>query len=112
MNWPMRTSPWRLGKCGEGRASLILPAAVNPDLFWSNGSLGPQRGRGEGMDEVLLVTGGSRGIGAATALLAARKGWAVAVNYTRNEAAAQEVGWANPAGRGRPRPQFPPPFPR
>jgi NAD(P)-dependent dehydrogenase (short-subunit alcohol dehydrogenase family) len=43
------------------------------------------------VDEVLLVTGGSRGIGAATALLAARKGYAVAVNYTRNEAAAQEL---------------------
>ncbi|MCD6076982.1 MAG: fabG 9 [Ramlibacter sp.] len=43
------------------------------------------------MDEVLLVTGGSRGIGAATALLAARKGYAVAVNYTSNEAAAADV---------------------
>ena len=43
------------------------------------------------MSEVLLVTGGSRGIGAATALLAARKGYAVAVNYTHNAAAAQDV---------------------
>jgi NAD(P)-dependent dehydrogenase (short-subunit alcohol dehydrogenase family) len=43
------------------------------------------------MDEVLLVTGGSRGIGAATCVLAARKGYAVAVNYTRNDAAAQDV---------------------
>ena len=43
------------------------------------------------MDQVLLVTGGSRGIGAATALLGARKGYAVAVNYTSNEAAAQQV---------------------
>lgn len=43
------------------------------------------------MDEILLVTGGSRGIGAATAILAARKGYAVAVNYTRAEAAADEV---------------------
>ncbi len=43
------------------------------------------------MEEVVLVTGGSRGIGAATALLAARKGYAVAVNYASNEAAAQEV---------------------
>lgn len=42
-------------------------------------------------DQVLLVTGGSRGIGAATALLAARQGWAVAVNYASNEAAAQAV---------------------
>jgi NAD(P)-dependent dehydrogenase (short-subunit alcohol dehydrogenase family) len=46
---------------------------------------------GGSLDEVLLVTGGSRGIGAATALLAARKGYAVAVNYTRDAAAAQEV---------------------
>ena len=43
------------------------------------------------MDKVLLVTGGSRGIGAATCLLAARKGWAVAVNYTANSLAADEV---------------------
>jgi NAD(P)-dependent dehydrogenase (short-subunit alcohol dehydrogenase family) len=43
------------------------------------------------VSEILLVTGGSRGIGAATAILAARKGHAVAVNYTRAEAAAQEV---------------------
>ena len=43
------------------------------------------------MEQVLLVTGGSRGIGAATALLAARAGWAVAVNYTANAAAAEEV---------------------
>ncbi|MCU0926855.1 MAG: SDR family oxidoreductase [Hydrogenophaga sp.] len=40
---------------------------------------------------VLLVTGGSRGIGAATALLAAQQGWAVAVNYTANSLAADEV---------------------
>jgi NAD(P)-dependent dehydrogenase (short-subunit alcohol dehydrogenase family) len=43
------------------------------------------------LDQVLLVTGASRGIGAATALLAARKGYAVAVNYTANEKAAQDV---------------------
>ena len=43
------------------------------------------------MDKVLLVTGGSRGIGAATCLLAARQGWAVAVNYTANSMAADEV---------------------
>ena len=40
---------------------------------------------------VLLVTGGSRGIGAATALLAAQQGWAVAVNYTAHSLAADEV---------------------
>ncbi len=43
------------------------------------------------MKKVLLVTGGSRGIGAATALLAARQGYAVAVNYTAQAQAAQAV---------------------
>ena len=42
-------------------------------------------------DNILLVTGGSRGIGAATARLAAQQGWAVAVNYTANSLAADEV---------------------
>jgi NAD(P)-dependent dehydrogenase (short-subunit alcohol dehydrogenase family) len=39
----------------------------------------------------MLVTGGSRGIGAATALLAGRRGYAVAVNYLGNRAAAEHV---------------------
>jgi NAD(P)-dependent dehydrogenase (short-subunit alcohol dehydrogenase family) len=43
------------------------------------------------MDKVLLVTGASRGIGAATALLAARQGWSVAVNFAANALAADEV---------------------
>jgi NAD(P)-dependent dehydrogenase (short-subunit alcohol dehydrogenase family) len=43
------------------------------------------------MQQVLLVTGGSRGIGAATAQLAAQKGWSVAVNYASNSLAADEV---------------------
>jgi NAD(P)-dependent dehydrogenase (short-subunit alcohol dehydrogenase family) len=46
-----------------------------------------------GMSEapVLLVTGGSRGIGAAVSLLAAHRGWQVAVNYAANRAAADKV---------------------
>lgn len=43
------------------------------------------------MNPTLLITGGSRGIGAATALLAAQRGYAVAVNYTANSLAADEV---------------------
>jgi NAD(P)-dependent dehydrogenase (short-subunit alcohol dehydrogenase family) len=38
--------------------------------------------------KVLLVTGGSRGIGAATSRLAAKAGYRVALNYASNEAAA------------------------
>lgn len=40
---------------------------------------------------VLVVTGASRGIGAATALLAARQGYAVCVNYLHQQSAAQAV---------------------
>lgn len=43
------------------------------------------------MSNIVLITGGSRGIGAATALQAARAGYAVAVNYTTNSLAADEV---------------------
>jgi NAD(P)-dependent dehydrogenase (short-subunit alcohol dehydrogenase family) len=43
------------------------------------------------LDQVLLITGASRGIGAAAALLAAQRGFAVAVNYASNSLAADEV---------------------
>ncbi|MDB5947101.1 MAG: dehydrogenase with different specificity (related to short-chain alcohol dehydrogenase)-like [Ramlibacter sp.] len=52
------------------------------------------------MEQILLVTGASRGIGAATALLAARAGWAVAVNYSANSLAADEVVRQIRAGGG------------
>jgi len=43
------------------------------------------------MAKVMVITGGGRGIGAATACLAAQKGYAVCVNYRQNEAAARAV---------------------
>ena len=48
----------------------------------------------------LFITGASRGIGAATALRAAAQGWDLALNYTRDEAAAQAVA-AQVRGLGR-----------
>ncbi|MEO7128556.1 MAG: SDR family oxidoreductase [Rhodoferax sp.] len=53
------------------------------------------------MDKVLLVTGGSRGIGAATALMAAQQGYAVAVNYTAHPEAADDVVRRIHAGGGK-----------
>ena len=50
---------------------------------------------------VVLVTGGSRGIGAATARLAARRGFAVAVNFKSDEKAAQGVVKAIEGGGGK-----------
>ncbi|KAA0691807.1 short chain dehydrogenase [Halopseudomonas laoshanensis] len=41
------------------------------------------------MSKIIIITGGSRGIGAATAILAAARGYAVCVNYLRNHLAAQ-----------------------
>lgn len=43
------------------------------------------------MKKVILITGASRGIGAATALLAAARGYAVCVNYLKNRAAADAI---------------------
>ena len=40
---------------------------------------------------ITLITGGSRGIGAATARLCAQRGHALAINYARDEAAAQAL---------------------
>jgi NAD(P)-dependent dehydrogenase (short-subunit alcohol dehydrogenase family) len=50
---------------------------------------------------VLIVTGGSRGIGAATAILAARRGFAVCVNYLREREKAAEVVRAIQQENGR-----------
>ena len=43
------------------------------------------------MGKIILITGASRGIGAATARLAARHGYAVCVNYLTNHSAAERV---------------------
>lgn len=43
------------------------------------------------MKKTMLITGGSTGIGAATARLAAQEGYAVAINYRKSKDAAQKV---------------------
>ena len=43
------------------------------------------------MNKVALVTGSSRGIGAATASLLARKGWAVCINYLEQQKKAEAL---------------------
>ena len=46
---------------------------------------------GSSVPNILLVTGGSRGIGAATARLAAQRGYTVCITYLHNQAAAEAV---------------------
>jgi NAD(P)-dependent dehydrogenase (short-subunit alcohol dehydrogenase family) len=53
------------------------------------------------MAKVVIVTGGSRGIGAATARLAGERGYAVCVNYAHDRAAADAVVAAIIAGGGK-----------
>jgi NAD(P)-dependent dehydrogenase (short-subunit alcohol dehydrogenase family) len=43
------------------------------------------------MNKVVIVTGGSRGIGAATSLTLAKKGYKIAINYLNDEVAATSV---------------------
>ncbi|HWE53129.1 MAG TPA: SDR family oxidoreductase [Bryobacteraceae bacterium] len=53
------------------------------------------------MDKILIVTGASSGIGAATALMAARRGYAVCVNYRQQREKAAEVVRAIESEGGR-----------
>jgi len=43
------------------------------------------------MNRIMIVTGASKGIGAATAKLAGARGWTVCVNYRSNETSARQV---------------------
>jgi NAD(P)-dependent dehydrogenase (short-subunit alcohol dehydrogenase family) len=43
------------------------------------------------MKPIILITGGSRGIGAATAILAAKKGYNVCINYLKNQNVADAL---------------------
>ena len=51
-------------------------------------------------ERTLLITGAGRGIGAATAVAAARAGWQVGVNYVADESSAQAVVAAVAAAGG------------
>ncbi|RZS88162.1 NAD(P)-dependent dehydrogenase (short-subunit alcohol dehydrogenase family) [Phyllobacterium myrsinacearum] len=53
------------------------------------------------MTKTILITGASRGIGRAAAILAGQKGWSVGVNYVGNKAAADEVVAAIIAAGGK-----------
>lgn len=49
----------------------------------------------------MLITGASRGIGAATALLAAEHGFSIAINYVKSEEAAEQLAEMIRAGGGK-----------
>jgi NAD(P)-dependent dehydrogenase (short-subunit alcohol dehydrogenase family) len=49
----------------------------------------------------ILISGASRGIGRATAILCGARGWSVAINYVRDEAAAAQTARLVEAGGGK-----------
>lgn len=51
--------------------------------------------------KTMLITGASRGIGAATALLAAEHGFSIAINYIKSEEAAEQLAEMIRAGGGK-----------
>ena len=88
----------------KGRATLRLERSWNQAESWWRGRQveykAPSRWRldrrGIALDskKVCIVTGSSSGIGAATALLYAERGWNVVVNYSREAAPAEAVAKA------------------
>src|SRR5262245_20273619 len=89
----------------QGAPAMALPAPSSSTIDgqgrpWREGdgekaTATRQRRQGKlgrkAMSKVMLITGGSRGIGAATARLAARQGYDVAISYLSNEATAESV---------------------
>ncbi len=59
------------------------------------------QGQSSNQSQVLIVTGGSRGIGAATARLAARRGYAICVNYLEQRQQAEDLVRAIEKEKGR-----------
>jgi len=55
----------------------------------------------ENREKVLIVTGGSSGIGAATARLGARRGYSICVNYRQKQSDAESVAREIERGGGR-----------
>src|SRR5204863_1139190 len=51
--------------------------------------------------KTILITGGSRGIGRETALLCAKRGWSVGINYVGNQHAAEDTAEMVRAAGGR-----------
>ena len=78
----------------SSRRSILAAAAVAPAALASMASAQTARGAqggGPGATRVAVITGSSRGIGAATARRLARDGFAVTINYLTNRQLAEGV---------------------
>src|SRR5262245_9764118 len=84
----------------ERRAAAVEP--IRPYLHACRREiLARARPRPMATNQILLITGGSRGIGAATARLGAARGFAVCVNYRARRDAAQSTVQAIEQAGGR-----------
>jgi NAD(P)-dependent dehydrogenase (short-subunit alcohol dehydrogenase family) len=62
-----------------------------PIIIWMSGRFYFSPRSTAEMTKSIIITGGSRGIGAATAVLAGQRGWSVAINYVGNAEAATAI---------------------
>ncbi|MFN4089371.1 MAG: SDR family NAD(P)-dependent oxidoreductase, partial [Alphaproteobacteria bacterium] len=84
-----------------GGGGLSLTRRRPSSRTWDSPAFAGPRRRGRDMSGTAIVTGGSRGIGAAVARLLGGRGWSVAVNYRSNAAEAQAVAQDVDAAGGR-----------
>src|SRR5580692_2415172 len=96
---PAPTCWSRVRRCSRGAGGRLTPstsppcAAPPPRPSAAPFALAPLRGHTGAVSggNAILITGAARGIGRATARLAAQRGWSVGVNYLREERAAHEL---------------------
>ncbi len=81
------------GRRARGRARRAAADAARDPRAQPRGARRPRQGKAR-VSRVAIVTGGSRGIGAATAKLLAAQGYDVAINYRARQAAAEAVAAA------------------
>src|ERR1700721_3047590 len=94
-----RSRPGRISDVGARAAVVPRGTMQSPLLAYGQhegaaGVVVRRKGKGITMQGVMIVTGGSQGIGAAIARLAGARGYAVALTYQTSRSPAEAITWA------------------
>ena len=85
---PEKANPFRLAVLAHMQNYLVVAAGY---FAGTAGDMNEIYAAHSGLGKVIIITGGGRGIGAATALLAAKRGYKVCISYLEQSAAAETV---------------------